>query len=62
MVIITGGGSGGGYGGGGGGGSNGPRKRLRKKPREILPTEKRGSPLGAPNVKRSISGGDKYTP
>ena len=56
------GGSGGGYGSGGDGGGNGPRKGLRREPREILPTEKGGTPLEAFNAKGSISGGDKGTP
>ena len=58
----NGGGNGGGYGGSGGGGGNGPREGLRKEPREILPTEKGGIPLGVFNVKGSISRGNKGTP
>ena len=58
----NGGGNGGDYGGGGGGGGNGPRERLWKEPREILPMEKREIPFRAPNVKRSISKGNKGTP
>ena len=56
------GGNNGNYGGGyGGGGGNGPRERLRKEPRKVFPTEKRGIPLGALNVKKTINGGNKYT-
>ena len=56
-------GNGGDYSGGcGGGGGNGPQERLRKEPREILPTEKRGIPLGAFNIKRSINRGNRRTP
>ena len=62
VVIITGGGNGGGYGGGcGGGGGNSPRKRFRKEPREILPTEKGGIPLKVLNTKGSINEGNKRT-
>ena len=62
VVIITGGGNSGGYGGGcGDGGGNDPREGLRKEPREILPTEKGGTPLGAFNIKGSTSGGNRYT-
>ena len=55
------GGNGGGYGDGYDGG-NGPRERLRKEPREILPTERGGIPFKAPNVKRSTSEGNRRTP
>ena len=62
VVIITGGGNGGGYGDKyGGGGGNGPRERLWREPRKILPTEKGGIPLGVLNIKGSISGGNKGT-
>ena len=51
------------YGGGyNGGGGNGPRERLRREPQEILPTEKKGIPLGVPNIKGSINRGNKGTP
>ena len=56
-----GGGGGGGGGDYGGGGGNGPRKRLRKEPREILPTEKKKIPFKAPNTKWSACGGNKRT-
>ena len=56
------GGNGGGYGGGGGNNGNGPREKLRKKPRKILPIEKKGIPLGALNTKRNISRGNRCTP
>ena len=63
IIIVTGGGSGDGYNGGyGGGGGNGPRERLRKKPQKILPTEKKGIPFGASNVKGNTSGGNRRTP
>ena len=59
----NGGGSGGGYSGNyNGGDGNGPRERLRKKPREIFPTEKGGIPFKVFNTKRSTNGGDKGTP
>ena len=66
VVIVMGGGNnsdyGNNYGGGyNGGNGNGPRERLRKEPREILPTEKRGIPLKALNIKGSINGGNKDT-
>ena len=73
--IIYGGGDngnnnkgGGGYGGGGGGGGicgggggNSPRKRLRKKSRKILPTERRETLFKALNAKRNVCGGNKHT-
>ena len=62
VVIITGGGNGGDYGGGyNGGDGNGPRERLRRKPREILPTEKKGIPFKVPNIKRNTNKGNKRT-
>ena len=54
-------GDGGGDGGYSGGGGNGPRKRLRKEPREVLPIEKREIPLGALSIRRSACKGNKRT-
>ena len=55
-------GSGGGCGGGcGNGNNNNPWERLWREPREILPTEKGGIPLGVFNIKGNISGGNKST-